>query len=65
MTLAESDDHPTAIGGLTLSIARKVLTMVIELLEGQDWRCGCTPDHAAEQPCELRERLASDLSTLS
>jgi hypothetical protein len=64
VSLAESDAQETEIGGLGLSVARKVLAMVVGSLREQVWGCGCAPTHARTDDCELLLRLAADLAAL-
>lgn len=62
VALATGGDFPVQIGGFTLSVARKVITMVLDLLQTEEWTCA--EDHPRDAPCPMRQRLAIDLATL-
>jgi hypothetical protein len=62
VALAEQEQEHREIGGLALSVARKVITMVLGLLQSGQWPCGCCPAGIAE--CKLQRRLAADLASL-
>jgi hypothetical protein len=67
VALADQEHEPREISGLALSIARKVITMVLELLQSDQWPCGCCPSEDAESEtveCKLRRRLTADLASL-
>ncbi len=64
ITLAQSGGEPADVGGLTLAVARKVLTQVIELLHASAWTCTCAQAHRADGGCALSDRLTVDLATL-
>ena len=64
MSLAESDQEDLELGGLGLSVARKVLTVVVQSLRDQEWECGCASTHATTADCDLLLRLATDLAML-
>lgn len=62
VSFAQSADGE--IGGFTLSVARKVLTMVLDMLRSRQWNCTCCPTGSDTGRCQLQQRLATDLAAL-
>lgn len=62
--MLSSSDDPVQVGGMTLAIGRKVITMTIEMIHSGQWRCTCRQQHANPRTCPIAERLAIDLGIL-
>ena len=52
------------IGGLTLVVGRKVISMTLEALRHGWWDCTCEQPHRPDGGCGLQDRLAHDLAVL-
>ncbi|HCT80726.1 MAG TPA: hypothetical protein DGG94_03040 [Micromonosporaceae bacterium] len=64
VSLAQGSGETREISGLTLSVARKVITMALDMLRNGQWRCTCCAPGTSTVGCELQRRLAVDLGHL-
>jgi hypothetical protein len=60
----EANGRPVKIGGLTVVVGRKVISMTVEALRNGWWDCTCEQPHRPDGGCALQDRLIHDLALL-
>jgi len=64
ISLFQAGSEPAPIGGLTVVVGRKVISMTLEALRNGWWDCTCEQPHRDDGGCVLQDRLAHDLAVL-
>jgi len=62
--LYQANGQPVRIGGVTLVVGRKVISMTVQALSNGWWDCTCSAAHRADGGCALQDRLEHELAVL-